>query len=167
MTVLRGGTSTTASPPKYLDASWRWEPGFPPSQTRRWCRCWRGWRWGRSFWRLWSPPSGAQCVAAYTYSEYWLTRKDKMMAYAPHCYWSPSCRATSRSGWTPTTPVASHQQEHHHNDGATDHLHASTKHQLKLKARQRTGAWRPEREIGLHLFLNDFGGWIAQHKQLD
>jgi hypothetical protein len=24
-----------------------------------------------------------------------------------------------------------------------------------------------EREIGLHLFLNDFGGWIAQHKQLD
>jgi hypothetical protein len=21
-----------------------------------------------------------------------------------------------------------------------------------------------EREIGLHLFLNDFGGWIAQHK---
>jgi hypothetical protein len=21
-----------------------------------------------------------------------------------------------------------------------------------------------EREIGLHLFLTDFGGWIAQHK---
>jgi hypothetical protein len=26
---------------------------------------------------------------------------------------------------------------------------------------------RGEREIGLHIFLNDFGGWIAQHKQLD
>jgi hypothetical protein len=24
-----------------------------------------------------------------------------------------------------------------------------------------------EREIGSDLFLNDFGGWIAQHKQLD
>jgi hypothetical protein len=24
-----------------------------------------------------------------------------------------------------------------------------------------------EREIGLHLFLNDFGGLIDQHKQLD
>ena len=27
-----------------------------------------------------------------------------------------------------------------------------------------TKKWEIEREIGLHLFLIDFGGWIAQHK---
>jgi hypothetical protein len=30
--------------------------------------------------------------------------------------------------------------------------------------RSRKAAGATEREIGSNLFLNDFGGWIAQHK---